>query len=332
MSASAIERREALSDPLARYERMVEIRQFEERVNALFATGSIHGTTHLCMGQEALAVGLAATIRPTDPVTATYRGHGVALALGMQPDDVLAEIMGRAAGCTGGLGGSMHLCDVSVGLLPTFAIIGGGLPVAAGAALAAQCREDASVAVAVFGDGAANIGAFHETLNLASIWKLPVVFLLDNNLYAEYSRIDVTTPIEDLHRRADSYAMASEVVDGMDVDAVMATVGAAVDRARGGEGPTLVEAKTYRFAGHSRADTAPYRPDGELDDWQSRDPVRVTRESLLAAGGDEAELAAVETRVADGIDRLVDHVSALPGPEAATMFDNVWAKPATRPA
>ena len=168
---SARERRQALQDDaVEQYARMVEIRDFEERVNGLFADGLIHGTTHLCMGQEALAVALAATLRPTDVVTATYRGHGIALALGMKPRSVLAEIMGKAEGCTGGLGGSMHLCDMSVGLLPTFAVIGAGLPVAAGAALAFQNRGEDSVAVAVFGDGATNIGAFHETLNLAAVW------------------------------------------------------------------------------------------------------------------------------------------------------------------
>jgi len=169
---------------------MVEIRELESRVNDLFAKGEISGTTHLCLGQEALAVGLASVLEPTDVVTATYRGHGIALALGMTPRKVLAELMGRAEGCTGGVGGSMHLCDVEVGLLPTFAIIGAGLPVAAGAALAFQNRGERRVAVGVFGDGAANIGGFHEALNLAAVWRLPVVFLLDNNVYAEYSRIN----------------------------------------------------------------------------------------------------------------------------------------------
>jgi len=330
MSTSATERRAALSDPVAQYERMVEIRDFEERVNGLFATGLIHGTTHLCMGQEALAVGLAATIRPTDAVTATYRGHGVALALGMEPEGVLAEIMGKAEGCTGGVGGSMHLCDMSIGLLPTFAIIGAGLPVAAGAALAYQTRGEDSVAVAVFGDGATNIGAFHETLNIASMWKLPIVFVLDNNLYAEYSRIDLTTPIADLHVRAASYAMESAVVDGMEVGAVTEVIGAAVDRARNGGGPTLVEAKTYRFAGHSRADTAPYRPEGELDQWQARDPLRVTRAGLVAAGhADEQQLDEVEQRVKADLGALVDRVSAMPGPDVTAMFDNIWSPQAS---
>jgi len=325
-TTTSLDRRAALSDPVARFERMVEIRDFEERVNGLFAAGSIHGTTHHCMGQEALDIGLAVALRPSDVVTTTYRGHGVALALGMEPDTVLAEIMGKEAGCTGGVGGSMHLCDMTVGLLPTFAIVGAGLPVAAGAALAFQCRGEDRVAVAVFGDGATNIGAFHETMNLAVAWNLPIVFLLDNNVYAEYSRINLTTPIEDLHLRAASYAMPSVVVDGMDVTAVEAVLLEAVARARAGGGPTLVEAKTYRFAGHSRADTGPYRPAGEVEAWQKRDPLLVTRQALLAAGlADDAELDRVDATVRARLAETVERVSSWPEPATAAMFENVWA-------
>jgi pyruvate dehydrogenase E1 component alpha subunit len=324
---TALERRLALaSDPVEQYARMVEIRDLEERVNGLFAAGTIHGTTHLCIGQEALAVGLATVVRPTDTVTATYRGHGIALALGMTPRSVLAEIMGRAEGCTGGVGGSMHLCDMTVGLLPTFAIIGAGLPVAAGAALAYQNRDEDGVAVAVFGDGAANIGAFHEALNLAAVWKLPVVFVLDNNVYGEYSRINLTTPFEDLHLRSTSYGIPGEVVDGMDVAAVQETIGRAVARARAGHGPSLVEAKTYRFAGHSRADTAPYRPEGELEHWRTKDPLLVTRSAILASGmADAAQLDAVESSVREGLAQVVAQVEALPAPGIGAMFDNIYA-------
>lgn len=324
---TALERRLALTDdPVEQYARMVEIRNLEERVNDLFAVGTIHGTTHLCIGQEALAVGLATVLRPTDTVTATYRGHGVALALGMTPRSVMAEIMGRAEGCTGGVGGSMHLCDMSVGLLPTFAIIGAGMPVAAGAALAHQNRDEDSVAVAVFGDGATNIGAFHEALNLAAVWKLPVVFVLDNNVYGEYSRINLTTPFEDLHVRAVSYGIPGKVVDGMDIGAVRATIGNAVARARAGDGPSLVEAKTYRFAGHSRADTAPYRPEGELDHWRTRDPLLVTRASILASGAaNEERLDDLESSVRASLGRVVAEVEALPVPGVEAMFDNVYA-------
>jgi len=326
-------RRAALAEPLPRYERMVEIRTVEDTINALFASGVVHGTTHLCQGQEALAVGIASATRPDDAVTATYRGHGIALALGMSPTTMLAEILGRTAGCTGGVGGSMHLCDPGVGLLPTFAIVGAGLPVAIGAALAFQTRAEDRVALAVFGDGATNIGAFHESLNLAAVWRLPVVFICDNNVYGEYSRWDVTTPIEDLHRRADAYGMRSEAVDGMMVDPVRDVVADAVAQARSGGGPTLVEAKTYRFAGHSRSDTAPYRPDGELDQWRARDPLKLARTAILDQGiTDEEGVATIESRVRHAVHKAVESASAMPAPAPAAMFSNVWAQPLARGA
>lgn len=320
-------RRAALiDDRIEQYARMVEIRDFEERVNDLFAAGSINGTTHLCLGQEALAVGLATVLRPSDVVSATYRGHGIALALGMTPRTALAEIMGRAEGCTGGVGGSMHMCDITVGLLPTFAIVGAGLPIASGAALAFQNRGEDNVAVAICGDGATNIGAFHEALNLASVWKLPVVFIIDNNNYGEYTRINLTTPFEDLHRRAASYDIPGVVVDGMDVLAVQSTIATAVARARAGEGPSLIEAKTYRFAGHSRADTAPYRPDGELEAWQKRDPLLVTREAIIASGAaDASTLDNLESAIRVRLEGVVTEVESLPSPSLQAMFENVWA-------
>jgi len=265
MSAELKRRSAIAGNKLAQYERMIEIRTLEEQINELFASGEIRGTTHLCIGQEALAVGMASVLRPTDIVSATYRGHGIALALGLSPESVLGEIMGKTVGCCGGVGGSMHLSNMELGLLPTSAIIGGGMPVAAGAALSFQTRGTDDVAVAVFGDGATNIGAFHETLNLAAIWNLPIVFICDNNVYGEYSRIDITTPLEDLHHRGESYRMPHYAIDGMDIAAVQEGIQKAVDHARSGKGPTFIEAKTYRFSGHSRADLALYRPEGELE-------------------------------------------------------------------
>lgn len=323
---TSIDRRRALvDDPMAQFARMVEIRDLEERVKVLFASGTIHGTTHLCIGQEALAVGLATVLRPTDVVTATYRGHGMALALGMSPERVLGEIMGRAEGSTGGVGGSMHLCDMSVGLLPTFAIVGAGLPVAAGAALTFQTRGEDGIGVAVFGDGAANIGAFHEALNLASVWRLPAVFVIDNNAYAEYSRINLTTPMEDLHLRASAYGMPGVKVDGMDVDAVIAATSEAVDRARSDGGPTLIEAKTYRFAGHSRADAATYQPREEVEEWRKRDPLIVTRRSIIAKGlADDASLDALDESTRAVVAGIVARVQELPRPAMAAMFGHIW--------
>ncbi len=325
MTTSLQRRKELIASELVWYERMLEIREFEKQTNALFAAGSIRGTTHLCNGQEALAVGLASVLNPDDVVSATYRGHGIALALGLTSHSVLAEIMGKATGCAGGLGGSMHLCDRSVGLLPTSAIIGGGMPIAAGAALAFQMQKKSNVAVAVFGDGATNIGAFHETLNLAAIWKLPVVFVCDNNVYGEYSRINVTTPIEDLHLRANSYAMPNLKVDGMDIYLVREALQGAIDRARSGGGPTLVEAKTYRFAGHSRADQALYRPEGELEMWQKRDPIKVTEELLIKKGVLTEAKAKELQEIADKT--MVDIVAKTqndPEPEIGDMFKNIW--------
>ena len=325
-TASLERRRRLQSGRPARYEAMFEIRSFEDRVQEMFFEGTVHGTTHTCQGQEAVAVGVAAAARPDDTVTCTYRGHGVALALGMTPLSIMGEIMGRKLGAIGGVGGSMHLCDTSVGLLPTFAIVGAGIPVAAGAALTAQVRGTDRAAVAVFGDGAANIGAFHEGLNLAAIWKLPAVFVCENNQYGEYSRMELTTPIGDLADRAASYGMPGEIVDGQDVDAVAAAMETALARARAGEGPSLLEMKTYRYAGHSRADKAPYRPEGEFDLWYEKDPINTYRRRLL----DEGELT--EERAAEmeaGVARCLAEAEA----EAAAgepagvedMFANIYA-------
>ena len=269
---------------------------------------------------------MAAVARPTDRVTCTYRGHSHALALGMPPTTLFGEIMGRKIGSVGGVGGSMHLCDMSIGLLPTFAIIGAGIPVAAGAALTSQVRGTDDAAIGLFGDGATNIGAFHEGLNLAAIWKLPVVFVCENNQYGEYSAIRLTTPIENLADRAVSYGIPGEVVDGQDVDAVVAAVADALERARAGDGPSLLEMKTYRYAGHSRADTAPYRPEGEFERWYERDPINTYRARLIDEGEITAEEAEqIEARVAG---RLADAEAAASDSAQATvgdMFRHIYA-------
>jgi pyruvate dehydrogenase E1 component alpha subunit len=325
MSAE-LQRRSAIAgNKLAQYERMIEIRTLEEQINELFASGEIRGTTHLCIGQEALAVGLASVLRPTDIVSATYRGHGIALALGLSPESVLGEIMGKTVGCCGGVGGSMHLSNMELGLLPTSAIIGGGMPVAAGAALSFQTRGTDDVAVAVFGDGATNIGAFHETLNLAAIWNLPIVFICDNNVYGEYSRIDITTPLEDLHHRGESYRMPHYAIDGMDIAAVQEGIQKAVDHARSGKGPTFIEAKTYRFSGHSRADLALYRPEGELEKWQARDPIKLTEEKLVKEKLiDAAQINKIKEETLKVILGVVEVCKSAPNPTLASMFQNIY--------
>ena len=317
-------RNELHASRIARLERMIEIRVLEDRIQDLFAQGLVSGTTHTSQGQEAVAVGLAAATKSTDFVSCTYRGHGHALALGMTPEVVLGEVLGREIGCMGGVGGSMHLSDPDVGLLPTFAIVGAGTPVAVGAALQFVTKKTDGVALSVFGDGATNIGAFHEGLNLAAVWKLPVVFVCENNLYGEYSPLASTTAIDDIAIRATSYAMAALIVDGQDVDAVEGAIGAAVERARDGGGPTLVEAKTYRYAGHSRSDKAPYRKKGELEEWLARDPIEIFAQTLISNGElDLRTLGDIRVHQRELIDRAQERVLASPSSPISRMFLNI---------
>ena len=264
------------------YRRMVEIRVFEDRVQELFMDGLVEGTTHLCQGQEAVSVGAISALGTDDYLTITYRGHGHALARGMSAEAAFAELMGRAEGCCHGVGGSMHLTDFSRGLIGSFAIIGASFSVAVGAAMAAKLQGRPAVAMAFCGDGATNIGTFHEALNMASLWKAPVVFVVENNLYGEYSPLRSTTAIDDLADRAKAHGMPGVIVDGQDIGAVHDVATTAVARARRGEGPTLIEAKTYRYRGHSRTDPASYRPSGELDAWKKRDPIALLGAALAA--------------------------------------------------
>lgn len=318
--STRLDRRAQLDTQRGRWLRMAEIRAVEECIQTLYNDGHVRGSTHLADGQEAVAVGVASAIRPSDIVTCTYRGHAMALALGVTPEEVLGEICGRQIGCAGGVGGSMHLSGPDVGLMPTFAIVGAGVPVAAGAAMTAQTLGTDAVAVTVFGDGASNIGVVHETMNLASVWALPLVFVIENNLYGEYSRIESTTPIPDLARRADGYAMPWAIVDGQDVDAVREAMSTAVERARAGGGPSLVEAKTYRYSGHSRSDPATYRPAGELETWRSRDPLQVAASTLV-----DLDVSAERSRIAAAVDGAVAAVLASPAPSLDAAFAHVSA-------
>ena len=321
---TSLSRRGQLNTEIGRLERMLEIRAVEESIQTLYNDGHVRGSTHLANGQEAVSVGIASVLRPTDVVTCTYRGHAAALALGVTPEGVLGEICGRVIGCSGGIGGSMHLMDASVGLMPTFAIVGAGLPVAAGVALAAKLKKNDSVALTIFGDGSTNIGAFHETLNMASIFKLPVIFVIENNLYGEYTRINLSTPIEDLADRADSYAMRKEIVDGQDVDAVIKAIQSAVDFARAGNGPSLIEAKTYRYSGHSRSDPATYRTPGELDEWKKRDPLDITANKLIAKGTlSQADLEKMKLDIAARVTKAIETVLESDGPDLSTLMQHV---------
>ena len=328
MSApSAVERRQTLqAERRELLVRGIEIRATEERIQELFNDGLVRGSTHLCIGQEAVSLGIAREARPSDLVVATYRGHGIALALGVTPVAVMGEILGRVVGCAGGNGGSMHLSDMSVGLYPTSAIVGSGIPTAAGAALTAHVRGTDDAAIAIFGDGAANIGAFHEGLNLAAIKQLPVVFVCENNLYGEYSRQNLTTAVDDIASRAASYSMPGVVVDGQDVDTVAAATAEALARARAGDGPTLLEMKTYRYRGHSRSDAATYRPDGELEQWQQRDPLAILEARLVEEGVIAAdERGAIEAQVGEAVEAAAQEALASPEPRLKAMFEHIVA-------
>lgn len=324
--SEVLSRRQALTDRVERLRRMIEIRRTEEGIQAMFAAGLVKGTTHTCQGQEAVAVAVASVLRPDDPVTCTYRGHGHALALGLTPLQVIGEVLGRTAGSIGGVGGSMHLANMEVGLLPTFAIVGAGIPVAVGAAIARRARGSDAVSVALFGDGATNIGAFHEGLNLARVWNVPVVFVCENNLYGEYSRIDRTTPFEDLHRRAAAYDIPSRAVDGQDADTLVAELTEEVETARATSIPRFVEVKTYRFVGHSRSDTAPYRRPGELEQWLERDPIDILSRRLVSEGLlDPAGVEGLDAEVTREVEVAVEKAKAAPPPPLSAMFANVVA-------
>jgi pyruvate dehydrogenase E1 component alpha subunit len=295
------------------YRQMVRIRVFEDKVQELFMSGRIEGTTHLCQGQEAVSVGAIAAMEPGDVQTNTYRGHGEALALGMSFETAMAELMGKATGGSKGLGGSMHLIDTAKGNIGANAIVGAGMPIAVGAAMAFKLREEPRVALTFMGDGATNIGTFHESLNMAATWSAPVVFIVSNNLYGEYSPIRMTTPIDDLARRADPYDMPGVIVDGQDVEAVYEATGEAVARARAGEGPSLLEMKTYRYRGHSRSDPAKYRPEGELASWQERDPLLVLGRRLLDEGSiTEAEQASLAAEAEADVAAAIEAAEAAP--------------------
>ena len=306
---------------------MVRIRAFEDKVQELFMSGQIEGTTHLCQGQEAVSVGAITAMRPGDVQTNTYRGHGEALALGMPPETAFAELMGRAAGGSGGVGGSMHLIDVSKGNIGANAIVGAGLPIAVGAALGFRMQRRPNVALTFFGDGATNIGTFHEALNMAALWKAPVVFIITNNLYGEYSPLASTTAGSgELARRADPYGMPGVVVDGQDVDAVHTATVEAVERARAGGGPALLEMRTYRYRGHSRSDPAKYRPAGELDAWKARDPIDILGSRLSEEGFLDAETQAqLRHDIQAEVDAAAERAAASPFPTIEETRSYVYA-------
>lgn len=313
-------------DRMGWYRQMLEIRLFEEKVQELFMQGQVEGTTHLCQGQEAVSVGAMAALEERDYLTITYRGHGQALARGMSMDAAFGELMGRTSGCCGGVGGSMHLTDFSLNLIGAFAIVGASYPVAVGAAMSAKRQGSDAVAIAFCGDGATNIGTFHESLNMASVWKAPAIFVVENNLYGEYTPLRETAPLDDLADRAKAHAIPGVIVDGQDVEAVHDAVATAVSRARDGDGPTLIEAKTYRFRGHSRTDPAKYRPEGELQRWKDRDPIALLGAVLEADGSLDADAQrALRAQVQEDVDASAARAAQSPPPNLEDLKDYVYA-------
>ncbi|HEY7488955.1 MAG TPA: thiamine pyrophosphate-dependent dehydrogenase E1 component subunit alpha [Streptosporangiaceae bacterium] len=308
------------------YERMVLIRRTEKAAYDLFMSGLVKGTTHLAAGQEGVAVGSSAALRPDDYVFATYRGHHHAMARGASAEECLAELMSKATGICQAKGGSMHLTKASAGMLGSYAIVGAHLPMAVGAAWSAKLRHSGQVAVAYFGDGATNIGAFHEALNLAAVWKLPVLFVCENNFYMEYTPISevtaVTNPAAD---RAVAYGLPSEVIDGNDVIVVRDAVARAAWRAREGEGPTVIEAHTYRQYGHSRADPGKYRPAEEVEEWLKRDPLNIARTRLESLGVGAETIGQRESRAEQIVAAAVDAAKNAPDPDPALALTDVWA-------
>jgi acetoin:2,6-dichlorophenolindophenol oxidoreductase subunit alpha len=313
------------------YRKLQELRQFEKRAHDLFLQNLVKGTSHLSLGMEAIATGFGAAMRPDDYTFATYRGHAHSLARGMDMGPAMAELLGRSNGILGGKGGSMHLTDASKGMMGSYAIIGAHLCVANGAAWSAKMRGTDQVAVAFFGDGTTNIGAFHEALNMARIWNLGVVFVCENNLYMEYTPIDLITAVDNpAADRAAAYDLEPILIDGNDPDAVYLTAVDALAKARSGGGPSLIEAVTYRTGGHSRADPAKYRPPAEVEAWNARDPIPMYHDRLLSLGTPETTLAQLEREVAEAVDAATEFAKAgsIPGEEA--LLTEVYADGGSR--
>ena len=311
---------------LTMYRMQVEIRESEQRAFDLFLQNLVKGTSHLSLGQEAVAAGFAAAMKPGDLSFCTYRGHAHTLARGVPVEKVLGELMQRDNGLMRGKGGSMHLTSVEHGVMGSYAIIGAHLPISCGAAWRAQYKGQDDVSVCFFGDGTTNIGAFHEALNFAKVWKLPVIFVCENNLYMEYTPIaDVTAVEHPAADRAAAYGLERIVIDGNDADAVYRAAMTAYERARAGGGPSLIECMTYRHSGHSRADPAKYRPEGELDRWKQRDPIVIYRERLRHFGISDDVIASIDAEVKRRVEEATERCKAAPPPPPDILTTDVYA-------
>jgi pyruvate dehydrogenase E1 component alpha subunit len=315
----------AVSQMIEMYCRMLTIRRFEERSNALFMQGRIPSTLHLYIGQEAVAVGVCANLRTTDYVLSTHRPHGHAIAKGVSPRAIMAELMAKDTGVSRGKAGSMHVGDIRVGMPPAIAIVGGNAPIACGMALAQKRMGKDDVTVSFFGDGAVNEGAVHEAMNMASIWALPVVFVCENNLYGASTPFGQVSKLENVADRAKAYGMPGVIADGSDVLAVYAAAGKAIARARKGKGPTLLECKTYRLCGHSRSDPLTYRSKEEEAAWREREPIGRLAQDLKARGAvTDADLERMEQEVTAAIDDAVAYAEASPYPAPEDALKHVF--------
>lgn len=308
------------------YKQMLEIRFFEEKVFDLYAQNLVPGTIHLYLGEEAVAVGVCSLLRKDDYITSTHRGHGHCIAKGAELKRTMAEILGKKTGYCKGKGGSMHIADFKIGMLGATAVVGAGLPIAVGAGLSAKLRKTDQVVACFFGEGASNQGTFHESINMASIWKLPVIFVCENNLYAMGTRQSRVMAIENVADRAVAYGIPGVVVDGNDVLAVYEATEKAVERARKGEGPTLIECKTYRHKGHSRVDPAKYRPKEEVEEWLAKDPIKCFKEKLLQTNTlTESEIQQIEKEVSDEIEEAVKFAMESPYPAPEEALEDIYA-------
>ena len=311
---------------LRMYERMCLIRAFEERLMELYRGGEIRGSLHPSIGQEGTAVGAAFALNADDYLTCTYRGHGAAIAKGIDINAAMAEMLGRSTGISKGKGGSMHWTDPAIGLLGENAIVGAGVPIAAGAALSAQMDGRGRVALTMFGDGALHQGVLNETLNIAQLWKLPLILLCENNLYAEMTPLAESTPLKKLADRAKGFAMKAVTIDGNDVCEVYETVGKATARARAGDGPTFIEAMTYRLSGHMIGDPETYRTRDEVAEWRKRDPILHLREHLAAKFEmSESDLNGIIERANNQVDEAVAYANQSPQPKPEDVAADVWA-------
>jgi len=308
------------------YRKMLEIRIFEEKVFELYGQNLVPGTIHLYAGEEAVAVGVCSALKKDDYITSTHRGHGHCIAKGAELKLIMAEILGKKTGYCKGKGGSMHIADFKIGMLGATAIVGAGIPIAVGAGLSIKIRRTDQVAACFLGEGASNQGTFHESINMASIWKLPVIFICENNLYAMGTRQSRVMAIENVADRAVAYGILGVVVDGNDVLAVYEVTQKAVERARKGEGPTLIECKTYRHKGHSRVDPAKYRPKEEVKEWLAKDPVKCFKEKLLQTNAlTESEIQQIEKEVSAEIEEAVKFAKESPYPAPEEALEDVYA-------